>query len=153
MNKVDKKYGFAEEYIKKGIGKGAISSTFKELEPVLEENRKGQSVIDNSMNLLNTGVMNQVNINSFDNNFNQGQSQGPSNTKEKVRVRTMEGPSPFASSLENSSTEPLANNSYPNGLYEENQRSGYAESLILIGTGILVLLVFMISYLILNYFG
>ena len=67
MNKVDKKYGFAEEYIKKGIGKGAISSTFKELEPVLEENRKGQSVIDNSMNLLNTGVMNQVNINSFDN--------------------------------------------------------------------------------------
>ena len=73
----------------------------------------------------------------------------------------MGGPLPFAASTLPS--EPTNNynqmsnmgsNSYPTGDDQNVWRAGgYTETMILIGTGVLVLLVFMVSYLVLNYFG
>ena len=131
----------------------AISSIKKELTPLLDQKVKGESAIDHTMSLLDTNVINQAIIQD---SMNQG--QGQSNTKEKVRVRTMNGPNPFAGAVRESSE--LENNNrfnYGNEPYEDintNWRTGgYTETLILVGTATLILLVFMVSYLMLNYFG
>lgn len=137
----------------------ATNSVKQELAPFLEEKVKGESAIDHTMSLLDTDVINQQIIQDSLNG--EGQSQGQVQGKEKVRVRTMGGPLPFAASTLPS--EPTNNynqmsnmgsNSYPTGDDQNVWRAGgYTETMILIGTGVLVLLVFMISYLMLNYFG
>ena len=137
----------------------ATNSIKQELTPLLEEKVKGESAIDHTMSLLDTNVINQQIIQDSLNG--NGQSQGQSLEKEKVRVKTMDGPMPFATPAP--SSEPtnnynpmsnIGNNSYPTGDDQNVWRAGgYTETMILIGTGVLVLLVFMVSYLLLNYFG
>ncbi len=135
----------------------ATDSVKQELTPLLEEKVKGESAIDHTMSLLDTDVINQQIIQDSLNG--EGQSQGQVQEKEKVRVRTMGGPLPFASSTTLSEPtdnySPMNNNSYPAGDDNQNiwRAGGYTETMILIGTGVLVLLVFMVSYLVLNYFG
>ena len=135
----------------------ATNSVKQELAPFLEEKVKGESAIDHTMSLLDTDVINQQIIQDSLNG--EGQSQGQVQGKEKVRVRTMGGPLPFASSTTLSEPadnySPINNNSYPVGDDNQNiwRAGGYTETMILIGTGVLVLLVFMVSYLVLNYFG
>ena len=117
------------------------------------------SAIEHTVSLLDTDVINQEIIQeSMNNGINQG--QGQSNTKEKVRVRTIGGLSPYAAAQSSTSNEPVTNN-YSNigegSSYQDDssvwRTGGYTEALILIGTAVLVLLVFMVSYIMLNYFG
>lgn len=141
---------FEDEILKK-MG-DATSSVKKELTPLLDERNKSESVIDHSVNLLNTDVINQSIIQDSINNNNQGQG----NTNQKVRTigaRT-NYPSYMKPSVSNESNHSDNNNQ---GFFQEDDqsiwRSGYTDTLILIGTGVLVLLVFVVSYLMLNYFG
>lgn len=166
MNKRD--YGFKEQDIINNF-KASLNDVSEKAGP--EFKNAIPSAIDHSVNLLKTdnlptfdelgnirsGVINQFdNQDTSDNNYGQGQS----NTKEKVRVRTIGGPSSFGVQSSSASSE-SDNNQYSNmgsDYSNENAQNvwrtgGYTETMILIGTGVLVLLVFMISYLILNYFG
>ena len=131
----------------------AVSSIKKELTPLLDQKVKGQSAIDHTMSLLDTNVINQALIQDSMKN-----GQGQTNTNERVRVRTMDSQNPFASAV-NDNIQSVSNNKsmYGNEPYEDvdtNWRTGgYTETLILIGTAALVLLVFMVTYVMLNYFG
>ena len=145
-----------EGKILKNVG-SATEAVKKELTPLLEEKVKGESAIDHTMSLLDTDVINQQIIQDSLNN--EGQSQGQAETKEKVRVRTMDGPARFFEAV-NSETAPensfnsMNNVSSPTDDNSNVWRAGgYTETMILIGTGVLVLLVFMVTYLMLNYFG
>ena len=140
----------------------ATASIKKELTPLLDEKVRSESAIDHTMSLLDTDVINQQMIqDSLNNGYDQGQgqSEGQTNTKEKVRVRTIGGLSPYSAASSSASNEPVNSNYLNmNGGYSNEdpnvwRTGGYTETMILIGTGVLVLLVFMVSYLILNYFG
>lgn len=135
----------------------ATSSVKKELTPLLDQKVKSESAIDHTMSLLDTDVINQEIIRD---SLNNGHDQGQSNTKEKVRVRTIGGISPYGT-VSSSSSDEHTDNNYSgirrNYSSDDNpnvwRTGGYTETMILIGTGVLVLLVFMVSYLMLNYFG
>ena len=148
-----------EGKILKNVG-AATESVKKELTPLLDEKVKGESAIDHTMSLLDTNVINQQIIQDSLNS--EGQSQGQAEVKENVRVRTMDSPNPFT--VMNNTPEPSNNsvnnyNPMNNASYPADDSSnvwragGYTETMILIGTGVLVLLVFMVTYLMLNYFG
>lgn len=151
MNKKD--YGFKEDDILKYLGEAKqdfskkAESEFKNAIP---------SAIDHTMSLLDTNVINQEIIQD---SLNNGYDQGQSNTKDKVRVRTIGGLSPYNTPSSSPSNETVNNYQNMNGGYssEDNpnvwRTGGYTETMILIGTAVLVLLVFMVSYLMLNYFG
>ncbi len=169
MNKRD--YGFKEQDMLTNFEE-ALKKTKAEAGPSFE--KAIPSAIDHTVSLLKTdnlptfddleniraGVTNQHDLqNMTDNNYDQGQSQGESNTKEKVRVRSIGGLSPYNSQSSSTGSDTF-NDNYPNmngGYQNEDQNiwraGGYTETMILIGTGVLVLLVFMVSYLMLNYFG
>ncbi|MBQ6547163.1 MAG: hypothetical protein IJL74_04120 [Bacilli bacterium] len=151
---MDKEYGYKEQDLLNNF-KDSLNKTVAEAEPSFKE--AIPSAIDHSVGLLDTNVINQAEIkDSLDSGMDQG--QGLAKTNEKVRVRTLEGPSHFpgmaSSTPEQDNNFNPMNNSYP---ADDNpnvwKAGGYTETMILIGTGVLVLLVFMVSYLMLNYFG
>ncbi len=135
---------------------GSIEAVKKELTPLLNEKLEVESVVKDSVDLLDTDIINQAAIQDSLNGSNQNQGKGQSNTKEKVRVRTIGGLGPHNSTndVQDNSSD-YTYSQYSNVLSDDqsNWRSGYTDTLILIGTGILVLLVFVVSYLMLNYFG
>ena len=130
----------------------AVSSIKNELTPLLDQKVKEQSAIDDTMSLLDTNVINQALI---QNSMNNG--QGQTNTNERVRVRTMDGLNPFAGTVSNNAESVNNRPMYGNEPYEDIDTNwktgGYTETLILVGTAVLVILVFMVTYLMLNYFG
>lgn len=136
----------------------SIEAVKKELTPLLDKKLEVESVVKDSVDLLDTDVINQAAIQDSLNGLNQdqGNTQGQSNTNEKVRVRTIGGISPYSSTAApQDSSSDYSYSQYANVPSDDqgNWRSGYTDTLILIGTGILVLLVFVVSYLMLNYFG
>ena len=146
MNKYNETW---ENEVLKNIPEG-ISSIKQELSPLLDEKLRSESVIADSNNQINTPVMTE----------NVGISQGQSN--ENVKVRTIGARTDMPIHTKPSvpeSNDSSANYGQPglsNGTYEEiynNRMSGFTDLLILVGTGFLVLLVFVVSYLMLNYFG
>ena len=150
----NKKYGLAEEYIKKNLPK-SIEDVYKKSETEFKE--AIPSAIDHTTSLLDTDAINRASIQDA---LNNGSPQGQSNTNNKTRVRTMGGASPFMIPPSNQTpapeTKPIQNynmGNYPSDDSSVWRNSGYTETMILIGTGILVLLVFMVTYLMLNYFG
>lgn len=130
----------------------AVSSIKNELTPLLDQKVKEQSAIDHTMSLLDTNVINQALI---QNSMNNG--QGQTNTNERVRVRTMDGPNHFVGTVSNNAESVNNRPMYGNEPYEDIDTNwktgGYTETLILVGTAVLVILVFMVTYLMLNYFG
>lgn len=150
---MDKEYGYKEQDILNNF-KDSLNKTVAEAGPSFKE--AIPSAIDHTVSLLDTDIINQQIIQDSFNN--EGQSQGQSQVKEKVRVRTLEGPSHFpgmaSSTPEQDNNFNPMNNSYPADDNSNIWRAGgYTETMILIGTGVLVLLVFMVTYLMLNYFG
>ena len=147
MNKRD--YGFKEDDILKYLGE-AKQDFSKKAEP--EFKNSIPSAIDHTMSLLDTNVINQALI---QNSMNNG--QGQTNTNERVRVRTMDGLNPFAGTVSNNAESVNNRPMYGNEPYEDIDTNwktgGYTETLILVGTAVLVILVFMVTYLMLNYFG
>lgn len=173
MNNRD--YSFKEQDILTNFN-DALKRTDIEVAPSFK--KAIPSAIDDTVNLLKTdnlptfddlgniraGIANQPDFqNTIDNDYVQGPGEnvGQSNTNKNVRVRTMEGRFPNSVLSASSGSEPVNNNYYSNmngGYSNENnlnawRTGGYTETMILIGTGVLVLLVFMVSYLLLNYFG
>ena len=150
---MDKEYGYKEQDLLNNFN-DSLNKTVKETEPSFRE--AIPSAIDHSVGLLDTNVINQAEIkDSLDSGMDQG--QGLAKTNEKVRVRTLEAPGHFGTSTQ-STPEPMNNfNPMANYSVDDNpnvwKAGGYTETMILIGTGVLVLLVFMVSYLMLNYFG
>lgn len=150
---LDKSRKDFEEVLLKKIPE-SIGDIKKELTPLLDKRLEVESVVKDSVDLLDTDVINRAAIQDSLNDLSGDQAQGQSNTKQKVMVRTMNGPSHFHSETKATSDENTY--SYPSyGISEDqsNWRSGNTDTLILMATGVLVLLVFVVSYLMLNYFG
>jgi len=142
-----KEYGFKEQELKDNFAK-ALQKTVEEAKPAFEQSIP--SAIDHTMSMLNTKSLEPI-----QQALNEG--QGQTNTNERVRVRTMDGLNPFAGTVSNNAESVNNRPMYGNEPYEDIDTNwktgGYTETLILVGTAVLVILVFMVTYLMLNYFG
>lgn len=135
-----------EDNLKKVVPE-AINSVKKDLEPVLEDYRKAGSVVNDSVNILE----------SADSPNPIESTNGSAEQKNKVLVRTMkpsngQGPVyPVNNSTDNnynySSSEYFENGS------QQNSTLGSVSTLILILTAILVVLVVIVSLFIINSMG
>ena len=141
MNKFNESW---EEDVLKKIPDG-INVIKNELSPLLNEKLRSESVIDNSIDQI---------VDSPQTGFSEGQS----NEKAKVRTigaRTPDGMMPKMVTSQNDtvSTRPMAGgaNSFED-IDTSLWRGGYSDTLILVGTAVLVLLVFMVSFVMFNYF-
>lgn len=115
-----------------------------ELSPLLEEKIKAESVVNNSLDQIDTQGMNDSSL-----------------TKEKVKVRAIGArtmnpimPTKTVSKSDDQSTynPAIGSTSSFEDVDSSLWRSGYSGALILVGTAILVLLVFMVSFVVFNYY-
>lgn len=134
----------------------SIAAVKKELVPLLDEKLRSESVVNNSIDFLSNDA--PVGTMNYDVNNDSNQGLGQEQTKHRVLTRSIGGLSPYASTTPSSTSDvqtSTTKNNY-NDISDDNPnnwRSGYTETLILFATGVLVLLVFVVSYLMLNYFG
>ena len=163
----NRNFGFKEQDIMNNFAE-SLKETVAAAEPSFRQ--AIPSAIDHSVNLLKTDnlptfdELGNIRSDVIHQNENQAVSvnnhgQGQSNSKEKVRVRSIGGLSPYGTPISNQASDVNDNYSNMSMGYSNNDNpnvwrtGGYTETMILIGTAFLVLLVFMVSYLMLNYFG
>lgn len=140
MNKFNKNW---ENDVLNKIPEG-IFLVKNELSPLLNEKVESESVIDNSMNILDNPTID-----------NMSAGQGQSNSKVKVRTIGARTNMPLyanpAVSTENNIYQGNNDNYYQEPV--NSWKNGFTDYLILLGIGCLVLLVFVVSYLMINYFS
>lgn len=150
-------FGSYEEEFKKATS--SVISEVKEKLP-LDEYLRGQSVINNSVNNIN----NYDSYNSsFDSGYNNGNSMGNFEVKQKTLVRKMNTPygysneAPQVDSTNNSnySQQYMGGSSFDSVSSNDmwGNRTGFTQTLVLIMTAILVVLVVTVSLVVMNYIG
>lgn len=155
----DELFGNREQESLKTLGP-ATMYVLNAMKPTLDANLKAQSVVNNSLDFINSSdnVVNNVN-DGFDPSLGQGQSE----TRAKVRVLTPNNTPGVRSSVSevNNSFDTNRNYYAPSAGYSDNSQSnsnvfgniGSAQTLILIFTAILVVMVFLVSFVIMNFLG
>ncbi len=139
---------YEEEFSKTASG---VISEVKEKLP-LDEYLRAQSVTSNSVNNIN-------NYDAYNSSFDSGYSNGNSEVKQKTLVRKMNTPYGYSSStpqVDNSySQQYMGGSSFDSvsGNDMWNNRTGSAQTLVLIMTAILVVLVVTVSLVVMNYMG
>lgn len=131
----------------------SIRYVYDSMKPTLDEALKAQSVVNDSLGVINN---NSVDVN--DSAFSQGQSD----SRAKVRVLTPNN-RPVVKDNYNEVSNNFSNNNYgfnagssagDQGFVNSNYtQSGSAQTLILIFTAILVVMVVLVSLVILNFPG
>lgn len=131
----------------------SIRYVYDSMKPTLDEALKAQSVVNDSLGVINN---NSVGVNDSD--FSQGQSD----SRAKVRVLTPNN-RPVVKDNYNEVSNNFSNNNYgfnagssagDQGFVNSNYtQSGSAQTLILIFTAILVVMVVLVSLVILKFLG
>lgn len=131
----------------------SIRYVYDSMKPTLDEALKAQSVVNDSLGVINN---NSVDVN--DSAFSQGQSD----SRAKVRVLTPNN-RPVVKDNYNEVSNNFSNNNYgfnagssagDQGFVNSNYtQSGSVQTLILIFTAILVVMVVLVSLVILKFFG
>lgn len=131
----------------------SIRYVYDSMKPTLDEALKAQSVVNDSLGVINN---NSVDVNDSD--FSQGQSD----SRAKVRVLTPNN-RPVVKDNYNEVSNNFSNNNYgfnagssagDQGFVNSNYtQSGSAQTLILIFTAILVVMIVLVSLVILKFLG
>lgn len=148
----DELFGGREQKSLDALG-SSIRYVYDSMKPTLDEALKAQSVVNDSLGIINN---NSVGVNDSD--FSQGQSD----SRAKVRVLTPNN-RPVVKDNYNEVSNNFSNNNYgfnagssagDQGFVNSNYtQSGSAQTLILIFTAILVVMVVLVSLVILKFFG
>lgn len=148
----DELFGGREQKSLDALG-SSIRYVYDSMKPTLDEALKAQSVVNDSLGVINN---NSVGVNDSD--FSQGQSD----SRAKVRVLTPNN-RPVVKDNYNEVSNNFSNNNYgfnagssagDQGFVNSNYtQSGSAQTLILIFTAILVVMVVLVSLVILKFFG
>lgn len=148
----DELFGGREQKSLDALG-SSIRYVYDSMKPTLDEALKAQSVVNDSLGVINN---NSVDVN--DSAFSQGQSD----SRAKVRVLTPNN-RPVVKDNYNEVSNNFSNNNYgfnagssagDQGFVNSNYtQSGSAQTLILIFTAILVVMVVLVSLVILKFFG
>lgn len=148
----DELFGGREQKSLDALG-SSIRYVYDSMKPTLDEALKAQSVVNDSLGVINN---NSVDVN--DSAFSQGQSD----SRAKVRVLTPNN-RPVVKDNYNEVSNNFSNNNYgfnagssagDQGFVNSNYtQSGSAQTLILIFTAILVVMVVLVSLVILNFPG
>ena len=148
----DELFGGREQKSLDALG-SSIRYVYDSMKPTLDEALKAQSVVNDSLGVINN---NSVGVNDSD--FSQGQSD----SRAKVRVLTSNN-RPVVKDNYNEVSNNFSNNNYgfnagssagDQGFVNSNYtQSGSAQTLILIFTAILVVMVVLVSLVILKFLG
>lgn len=148
----DELFGGREQKSLDALG-SSIRYVYDSMKPTLDEALKAQSVVNDSLGVINN---NSVGVNDSD--FSQGQSDA----RAKVRVLTPNN-RPVVKDNYNEVSNNFSNNNYgfnagssagDQGFVNSNYtQSGSAQTLILIFTAILVVMVVLVSLVILKFLG
>lgn len=148
----DELFGGREQKSLDALG-SSIRYVYDSMKPTLDEALKAQSVVNDSLGVINN---NSVGVNDSD--FSQGQSDA----RAKVRVLTPNN-RPVVKDNYNEVSNNFSNNNYgfnagssagDQGFVNSNYtQSGSAQTLILIFTAILVVMIVLVSLVILKFLG
>ena len=137
--------------------KSSVDYVLGEIKPILDESLKAESVVSDSLGVINNSDVNTTysafdNMNNFDVNSNNMDnssfSQGQSESRAKVRVLT---PSNFADDRNYGSV--VSYNANSTNFVNNSKQAGSAQTLILIYTAILVVMVIAVSLVIMKSLG
>lgn len=133
----------------------SIRYVYDSMKPTLDEALKAQSVVNDSLGVINNSYDNMNDVNNYS-------SQGQSDSRAKVRVLTPNN-RPVVKDNYNEVSNNFSNNNYgfnagssagDQGFVNSNYtQSGSAQTLILIFTAILVVMVVLVSLVILKFLG
>ncbi|MGN0993302.1 MAG: hypothetical protein ACI4PE_05230 [Bacilli bacterium] len=131
----------------------SIKYVYDSMKPTLDESLKAESVVNDSLGVINNSYANSNDVNNYS-------SQGQSESRAKVRVLTPNN-RPVVKDNYNEVSNNFGSNNYGfnAGYSADNQgfvnpkQSGSAQTLILIFTAILVVMVVLVSLVIMRFLG
>lgn len=131
----------------------SIKYVYDSMKPTLDESLKAESVVNDSLGVINNNYANSDDVNNYS-------SQGQSESRAKVRVLTPNN-RPVVKDNYNEVNSNFGSNNYGfnagysagNQEFVNSKQSGSVQTLILIFTAILVVMVVLVSLVIMRFLG